>query len=493
MYAGGKFHMRRRTANTLVEILVAVSVFAIVGGAIMSLLFSGIRAVRTNEARITAIGLAQQQMELIKNLPYNDVGVIGGYPVGTIAPVANQTINNVTYTVTTAIEYVDDSYDGVVPADALNADYKQIHVEVEWTPSGGEPAPPIIVVTNIVPNGLENTTAGGTLWIEVYDPTVEPIEQIEGATVDIQAPSVIPPISITAQTDIDGRFIQPGLPPGTEAYHITVSKAGYSTAQTYDQDPVTNPNPNPANLSVAAGQVTTEYFQISRLVDYLTIHTQTDDHKVTICHVPGGPNTISVDRSALNAHLAHGDSLGTCGGGPDQTGIPVSTNFTMHGEQTIGTDGEGLPIYKYNENLSTDANGNYVADNIEADTYHIIYDQAVEGYVITGYSLPWPVVALPTSAQTLTIDLDPYEPFTLLVSVLNSSGQQITSASVRLYTINLSYDQTIATYQYGQAYFNALNPQTYNIQITEPNYLTYSSTITVTGNEMQTITLAEQP
>ena len=34
------------------------------------------------------------------------------------------------------------------------------------------------------------------------------------------------------------------------------------------------------------------------------------DHKVTICHK--GKVVISVDRNALNAHLAHGDTIGPC-------------------------------------------------------------------------------------------------------------------------------------------------------------------------------------
>ncbi|HLF87486.1 MAG TPA: DUF5666 domain-containing protein [Anaerolineales bacterium] len=44
--------------------------------------------------------------------------------------------------------------------------------------------------------------------------------------------------------------------------------------------------------------------------------------KVTICHIPSGDpskaNTITVDESALAAHLAHGDSLGACDGSEGQ-------------------------------------------------------------------------------------------------------------------------------------------------------------------------------
>jgi hypothetical protein len=41
--------------------------------------------------------------------------------------------------------------------------------------------------------------------------------------------------------------------------------------------------------------------------------------KVTICHHTGSPNhpfvTITINRNALKAHLAHGDTIGPCGGG----------------------------------------------------------------------------------------------------------------------------------------------------------------------------------
>lgn len=37
-------------------------------------------------------------------------------------------------------------------------------------------------------------------------------------------------------------------------------------------------------------------------------------HKVVICHKPDGenPHTITVSENAVDAHLAHGDSLGPC-------------------------------------------------------------------------------------------------------------------------------------------------------------------------------------
>lgn len=49
-----------------------------------------------------------------------------------------------------------------------------------------------------------------------------------------------------------------------------------------------------------------------------------DGHKVTICHIPPGnpeaAHTIKIGRSALEAHLAHGDVIGECPGAPSDPG-----------------------------------------------------------------------------------------------------------------------------------------------------------------------------
>ena len=46
------------------------------------------------------------------------------------------------------------------------------------------------------------------------------------------------------------------------------------------------------------------------------VHSDGDYGKVVICHVPpGNPqnrHTLTVDASAVPAHMAHGDSLGPC-------------------------------------------------------------------------------------------------------------------------------------------------------------------------------------
>ncbi len=161
----------------------------------------------------------------------------------------------------------------------------------------------------------------------------------------------------------------------------------------------------------------------------------------------------------------------------------------MHGEKTIGTDSEGLPIYKFTDEFNTGSDGEYAATNIETDIYHIVYDEETEGYVISGYSEALPYVALPNTNQKITFELEDYEPYTLLLTVENPDNERLTNASVRVYTDSLSYDYTEIAYQYGQIFLGDLTPQTYNIEITLTDYQTYTGTINVSGNEDQTITL----
>jgi uncharacterized protein YraI len=57
------------------------------------------------------------------------------------------------------------------------------------------------------------------------------------------------------------------------------------------------------------------------------------DHKVTICHMAGDNKkvTITVDMSALDAHLAHGDSIGACDESATNPASDSNNNNNNHG------------------------------------------------------------------------------------------------------------------------------------------------------------------
>ncbi|EKD43193.1 MAG: hypothetical protein ACD_72C00413G0003, partial [uncultured bacterium] len=380
---------KSKTGASLIEFIVGFSLVVIFSLAIYGLANSGLKLINDDQNRSTALGLARQQMEQIKNLPYDDVGTVNGVPSGTIEQTQTTVLNGVTFTIRTNIQYIDDTFDDVAPLDTLNTDYKKVRIRVTW--DQGDSTTPVALVTNIVPTTIESTATGGTLFIEVFDPTTDPVEPVNNAEVTINAPTLNPPIAITDETDNDGRFILPGATPGIEAYEITVTKPEYSTDQTYTRDLLTNPNPNPAHLNVLAGEVTTAYFEISRKVNLLGVH--------------------------LNNYDTHDN---------------VVVDFQLHGEKTIGTDGDGLPIYKYNQTITPNEGGNAEIHGLEPDLYTIIFDEAAIGYVLAGNDHPLPFLAQSGSADTIELSLAPYEPYTALLTITDQTEALVPNASVTL-------------------------------------------------------------
>ncbi len=72
--------------------------------------------------------------------------------------------------------------------------------------------------------------------------------------------------------------------------------------------------------------------------------SSSQDEKVTICHIPPGntdnPHTITISESALDAHLAHGDTIGACDGGTGGTGGTGATGSTGSSTANIGNFGQ---------------------------------------------------------------------------------------------------------------------------------------------------------
>ena len=240
------------------ETLIGVFLLLIVFLSIFGVFNLGIKLVGRSKAKAGAVALAQEQMEAVRNIPYDDLGTVGGIPAGNLPQEETITLNDIVYTRRTSIRYVDDPQDGLGDEDenGITADYKSVRVEVSW--SGA--AEPVVFLTNIVPKGIETVEGGGTLIITVFDASVQPVPS---ATVHIENSSTSPPISVDYYTNTEGKVIVPGAP-SASSYEVTVSKDGYSTAQTYDAVPP-NINPDPGHLTIIEGQTTEASFVIDRL------------------------------------------------------------------------------------------------------------------------------------------------------------------------------------------------------------------------------------
>lgn len=436
--------MRNQSGITLIETVIGLAIFAVAMVGLYSLMTMASRISTDSRARLDATALANQRMEMVRNLPYDTIGTIGGIPNGTLAQTENVVLNRITYTVRIEVVYVDDPFDGVLGGavdDMLNADYKRVRVSVDWPNMLNNT--PVTLVTDASPKGIENTESGGTLLLTVFDANGDPVPS---ADLHITNTEVVPAIDISTTMAANGKYALPGAPAALESYNITISKAGYNTASTYPID-ASNPNPTPPPASVYAGSVTELSFSID-LLSELTIRTV------------------------------------------DPAGVPIgSVDFRLEGAKSIGSDGDGNSIHKYSVDHSTDASGQLAITGLEWDTYSFVIDPIATGYDIAGSNPILPAVVSPGTSYTLDVVLVPQTDNSLLVTVRDESGVLVPDASVQLTRVAPPYDVTQTTNANGQTFFSDLDADAYSLTIQATGYLPLVEPISINGPTYVEITI----
>ena len=434
---------------TIVETLIGIGLLLVVFLGLFGLIQIGLRMLNQSKARITATALLNQRIELARNLPYNQIGTIGGIPKGAIPETENIVRNNINYNVKTTVFYIDDPFDGLFPVDSLAWDYKRIKVKVSWLGIfHGE----VSMLTDIAPKGIETTGGGGIISILVFNANGQSVSQ---ADIWVENNSVSPAIDAHYQTDNQGRIFISGAPACNDCYKITATKPNYSLERTYAAGEqirgIILVIPEKPLVSVIEGQLS----EISFVIDRVCIKTV---------------QTIKYFEEDLGEVIP----------------IP-SLAFTMQGAKIIGYDGNNQLIYKYQENLSTNINGELIISNLEWDTYKITVNGLITGYNLANSSPAQPVGFNPGINQTTVLKLAVHQAHTLLVTVKNSSEQPLMGASVHLY--RTGYDKTKIASDSGQAFFSPLNQVTYNLEVELAGYQIWTGGVSVSGQTEQLIIL----
>lgn len=322
---------------------------AVVGTALMLIVFIGIFAafqlaivtVSNNKARAGAIALANERLEFVRSLPYDSVGTVGGIPAGAIEQTETVSLNNVSYTRRTFISWEDDPADGSGGADSnsILTDYKSAKATVSWEMKTGTHT--ITLVTRISPPGIETSVPGGTFSFAVVNSVLAPVSS---AQIRIVNSGLSPAIDMTTYTDIAGTATVLGVPPGSD-YQITVTKSGYSTAQTYGSS-ATNTNPMPAHLGVALNQTTAATFAIdtlaTKIIETYTPVTQgtTTDTLSGITNIASSSNVL-IDSGVAELYLTDGayPASGTLLSSPvSTTSLALWKSFSFVHTAPSGTD-----------------------------------------------------------------------------------------------------------------------------------------------------------
>lgn len=374
---------------TIIEVMVSLAVFVILASAFIAAYSALTASVKAAREKITLSALASQYLEVVRNLPYSQVGTVHGAPAGSLpdfaAPVA-AAIGAYKYNIYYEVTWVDDPADKTATdGDANPTDYKQVKMKVQNIVTGQITS----FLTTVSPKGLEMPSNTGVLWIKVFDAAGNLLPDA-----DIAITGISNGVSLSVQSDGNGQWQQLGLPPGVNGYHVAVSKgASYSTDQTY---PITaqNPNPTKPDPTIVAGQVTQVSFQID-LLSNLTIKTLND-----VCQ-------------PLN-------------------GIGVRAQ----GAKTIGTN---PLVYKFNQIFTSGPaaypNGQINLNNIEWDTYTpTLTTSTLQNYNIVGTSPIQKIDVLPGTSQTFTIILTAPSDNSLLVIVKDASTKApLEGASLELH------------------------------------------------------------
>lgn len=256
-----------QSGMSLVELLIAIGLLTLVFGALLGSFQFMIKLIGSSKAESGALALANEKMEYIRSLPYDDVGTVSGIPEGLIPQNSSTTLNGVAYDERVLIEYIDSPEDGEGGDDenGIVADYKLVKVEYSWDFQGETQT--ISLLSNIVPQGIETTAGGGTLTVNVFNASVQPVS---GAAVRVYNNTGTSTIDTTRYTNANGVAMFSGAP-ARAGYEITVSKTDYSTDGTYTPD-ASNPNPTTLPVAVLESEVSTMNFQIDQLSD-LTVET----------------------------------------------------------------------------------------------------------------------------------------------------------------------------------------------------------------------------
>jgi len=380
---------------TLIESLVGVAVFMIIAVSVYQAYATNLNAVRLSRLKITSTALGNEQFEIIRNLPYGDVGVVGSIPNGKVPHIQNLVRDNTEFVVETTIRNIDDPFDGTVggsPNDLSPADYKLAELKISCLTC--QNFSPLKFTTYIGPRDLETASTNGAIFVQVFDAVGQPVL---GANVHIENNQAFPPIVIDDTTNSSGLLQIVDAPPGVEAYEITVSKSGYSTDRTYQTGALGNPNPAKPHATVALQQLTQISFAIDR--------TSTAD-------------VLSV--------------TGACSTTP-------SINFSLSGSKIIGTSPD---VLKYSALHITDGSGRKTISNLEWDTYN--FNMTDGAYDLAGTIPLLPFTLNPNANQNFKLVVVPKDPRSILITIKDASTQlPLSDATVRLE--ETGYDTTLTT------------------------------------------------
>ena len=332
---------------SLVEVLVVVFIASIVFTSFYTTSTLGTKYIIESKNRLAAVALANEKMEIVRNLAYDNVGTQSSIDIpGNIPQTETVTANGRQFDVATSIRYFDDPVDGVYPADTIPNDYKVVRIIISWTDSNGQ-AQSVSMSSRFVPPGLETTVGGSPLSINVVSNDNGMTSAVSQSSVHIVNNGVSPAISDTIQTDSNGHIMLPAARVAS-GDKLTIIKNGYENVETMDA--TTTFIPIYKHVDVIGGALNQYSFEQNQLSN---IHVKTADYQNNSV----GNISFSMSGGKIIGH----DNLGNVVYGMSNTSGNELFGLASINGITDTTSGEKVygGISPGNYNISMSANANY--------------------------------------------------------------------------------------------------------------------------------------
>ena len=372
--------------------LVGTALFLVVAIAAYGAFTSLLQLVAGAQSRTLAVALADEQFEIIRNMPYTSVGLTNGIPQGILPQSQTLSRGGVDFNVGLTIRNINLSTSTTQASDKL--------VEVDVECPGCKDFQPVILTGMVSPANLQSAGNGGALVVKAIDANGQPVQ---GASVSVQS---------TATSSIQ------------------------------DNDVTDNNGILEHHRRAAGRQRLPDHRDQERLFDRPDIRDRRSGGEQPVeagCHGPERPG----DHGQLRWPIDKLSSIHFTSVTPLCVAVP-NFHFSM-----IGTKQIGDTVYKYPlTNLATGAGGSLDLSNMEWDTYTLApTDGSYDAAGINPYN---PFALNAGNAQDLQFVVVPKDGNSLLVSVVDSvTGLPLSGATVEL--SGPGYDQSQIT---GQGYLS---------------------------------------
>jgi prepilin-type N-terminal cleavage/methylation domain-containing protein len=238
---------RDEAGFTIIELVVALSVFALMAGSIALTIKSGLNLSRNNRNRSIAANLASQEMDAVRQAKFTTL------PLGLVQ--STQSVDGVGYTVKRESEWVAiNASSGPCDAQGGNPQVLRVTVSVYWPNQGG--VPPATSSTELTPPVGAYDPNSGHIAVKVLDRNAAPAA---ADPVTVTGPGV----NRTITTSSDGCAFFDHLVANT--YTVTLGAAGF-----VDRQGTPSPNQSVSVVVGAVASVAFDYDQAATLALTLT-------------------------------------------------------------------------------------------------------------------------------------------------------------------------------------------------------------------------------